>query len=306
MTVLQEVEWRGHQLAHAARVQPWVTPRLERKKLGLTHPVDDFLFDYYPYSVNKLTTWHPGYGVELQGDVAEFDLHPAYRRLNNDANGITADVSQLATKADRLDLVIRLLAGTSARPAQLNCFGLHEWAMVYQTPDIRHASYPLRVTNEVVTATVDEIGLRCTHIDAYRFFTDAATPLNIIEPTRENQPDLEQPGCLHANMDLYKYAMWFTPWVSSDLIADCFELARSARTLDMRAAPYDLIDLGYKPIRIETPDGRREYVDEQRTIAERAQRLRTKLSLTVEKLRVSISTISTVPAARPHCAKLPI
>jgi hypothetical protein len=88
-------------------------------------------------------------------------------------------------------------------------------------------------------------------------------------------------------MDLYKYAMWFTPWVSSDLIADCFELARSARTLDMRAAPYDLIDLGYEPIRIETPDGRREYVDEQRTIAERAQNLRIELASHLQVLRAT-------------------
>ena len=64
------------------------------------------------------------------------------------------------------------------------------------------------------------------------------------EPTRATQPDLEQPGCLHAAMDLYKYAMWFQQFVGSDLVADCFEVARKARELDMRAAPYDLADLG--------------------------------------------------------------
>lgn len=285
MIVLLEPQWRAREFAHRERVQPWVDPRLERRRRGLSHPVDDFLFDYYPYSVNKLLSWHPGHGVELQGDVTQFEVDPAYRRLDNDTRGVTTNLDQLAAKADRLDLVIRLLAGTAARPAQLNCFGLHEWAMVYQTPDIRHSSYPLRVTADEVTEIVDELGLRCTHIDAYRFFTEAATPTNNFEPTRENQPDLEQPGCLHANMDLYKYAMWFSPFIQSELIADCFELARTARTLDMRAAPYDLRDLGYEPICIETADGRRDYVEQQRLIAEQAQRLRTQLSSNLEALR---------------------
>ena len=93
---------------------------------------------------------------------------------------------------------------------------------------------------------MDDIGLRCTHIDAYRFFTPAAVPLNAHEPTRATQHEWEQPGCLHANMDLYKYAMWFQPFTSSDLVADCFALARQARELDMRAAPYDLVDLGLR------------------------------------------------------------
>jgi hypothetical protein len=35
-----------------------------------------------------------------------------------------------------------------------------------------------------------------------------------------------------------------------------FRLARDVRELDMRASPYDLADLGYPPVRIETPEGR--------------------------------------------------
>lgn len=49
--------------------------------------------------------------------------------------------------------------------------------------------------------------------------------------------------------------------ISSDLVADCFELAWDIRTLDMRAAPYDLADLGFEPVRIETVDGKAEYVE---------------------------------------------
>ena len=58
-------------------------------------------------------------------------------------------------------------------------------------------------------------------------------------------------------MDLYKHAFRLTPMVCSDLVADCFELARDIRVLDMRAAPYDLADLGFEPVRIETRRARR-------------------------------------------------
>ena len=38
-------------------------------------------------------------------------------------------------------------------------------------------------------------------------------------------------------MDLDKHAFRLTPMISSDLVADAFELARDIRVLDMRAAP---------------------------------------------------------------------
>ncbi len=193
--------------------------------------------------------------------------------------GVTTDASRLERHRQRLDLAIRLLDATASREPQLGCFGMHEWAMVYgqQQEDVRHSSYPLRLDPTEISAAVDDIGLRCTHIDAYRFFTPAAVPLNAHEPTRATQHEWEQPGCLHANMDLYKYAMWFQPFTSSDLVADCFALARQARELDMRAAPYDLADLGYEPIRVETPEGRVEYARKQRELAAAAAALRARL-----------------------------
>ncbi|WP_241248314.1 hypothetical protein [Nocardioides turkmenicus] len=38
-------------------------------------------------------------------------------------------------------------------------------------------------------------------------------------------------------MDLYKHAFRLSPLVSSDLVADCFELAWEIRTMDMPATP---------------------------------------------------------------------
>ena len=78
-------------------------------------------------------------------------------------------------------------------------------------------------------------------------------------------------------MDLYKHAFRLSPLVPSELVADCFALAWDIRELDMRASPHDLADLGYEPVRIETAEGRTEYVARQRAFAERAAPLRQRL-----------------------------
>ena len=78
-------------------------------------------------------------------------------------------------------------------------------------------------------------------------------------------------------MDLYKWAFRSYPAIGADLIADCFELARHIRDVDMRVAPYDLAGLGLAPIPIETPEGRAEFVRYQRDFAERGAILRARL-----------------------------
>src|SRR4051812_20825633 len=82
---------------------------------------------------------------------------------------------------------------------------------------------------------------------------------------------------MHAGMDLYKWAHKLVPVVPSDLVMDCFELARDIRSLDMRASPYDLRELGYEPVSIETPAGKAAYVAQQRDFAQRGQVLRERL-----------------------------
>ena len=286
-TVLEESAWRERRARHETRVRPWVEPRQERRKNGGKHPTDDFLFEYYPYSVGKLLAWHPGYGTALAGDASNYLEFPQYERVDEGVTTSLAWLSATADRTSRLNLAIRLLEGLETRPANTGCFGLHEWAMVYglEQSEIRHSAFPLRLTPGEITDTVHDVGLRCTHIDAYRFFTPTAMPLNPIEPTRATQADLDQPGCLHANMDLYKYSMWFSPYVSSDLIADCFELARSARTLDMQASPYDVSQFGLEPIRVEIPEGRSEYARRQREVMEQAAPLRDRLLVSLRLIQ---------------------
>ncbi|MEH1014526.1 3-methyladenine DNA glycosylase [Micromonospora sp. CPCC 206060] len=274
--VLDRTDWLAHRDAHTERVDRWLVPHLARRRSGVKHPVEDFLFTYYSHRPAQLRRWHPGAGVTLRdADPAEFGAD--YRATSA---GLTLDIERVRQRrSESIGWIRDLLQATAGRAAHLGCFGMHEWAMVYRQTqeEVRHNSWPLRLSPERTAAIVEERGVRCSHFDAYRFFTAPARPLNLLNPTRETQRDNEQPGCLHANMDLYKWAYKLSPLVPSELVADCFELAREIRTLDMRASPYDLAALGYPPVRIETVEGRAEYVAAQRTFAERAAPLRARL-----------------------------
>ena len=103
---------------------------------------------------------------------------------------------------------------------------------------LRH-DWPLRLGTTGTDEVVESHRIACSHFDAFRFFTDSARPLNTLQPGRDDRAAFEQPGCLHAGMDLYKHAFRLTPLVPSELVADCFELAWDIRELDMRASPYD-------------------------------------------------------------------
>jgi hypothetical protein len=276
LTHLDRATWQARRAAHQARVDAWIAPHLTRRERGLKHPVEDFLFTYYSYRPGRLRRWHPGAGVLLAGADAA-DLGPEYLAV---PGGAAVDVErELDRRGESVARVRDLLAATAARPAQLGCFGMHEWAMVYRQPahQLRHDAWPLRLSPDGIAGVVDGHGVRCSHFDAFRFFTPAARPLNVLQPTRDRRHDLEQPGCLHANMDLYKWAYKLSPLVGSGLVADCFALARDIRELDMRASPYDLAELGYAPVRVETREGRAEYAAGQRAFAERAAPLRRRL-----------------------------
>ncbi len=272
--LLAEGAWRPLEAAHHARVDAAAAAHVGRRRAGMKHPVEDFLWTYYSHRPAQLRRWHPGPGVELAGDTERADS----RHYVATGRGTTLDLdAYLADRGDTVRFVRDLLASTLGRPAQLSCFGLHEWAMVYRSGGVRHEAWPLRLGVEGTDAVVEAHSLRCTHFDAFRFFTPDAVGRNAGRPTRDSQVALEQPGCLHAAMDCYKWAYKLGAGVPGVLLLDAFDLARDARELDMRAAPYDLTALGYQPIRIETADGKAEYVAAQRGIADRGVRLRERL-----------------------------
>lgn len=272
---LARTDWQERERAHQTRADALTAEHRERAARGEKHPVWDFLFTYYSYKPAQLRRWHPGAGVELE----EADERLTWRWYSPGATeaGAVPDAAAFAReKADLAGLIERMLRRTASRPGQFGCFGLHEWAMVYRADEHRHA-VPLRLGQDATDLVVESHDLRCTHFDAFRFFTPAAVPRNRTELTRDEQPLFEQPGCLHAGMDLYKWAVKLGPLVPGELLLDTFELARDIRLLDMQAAPYDLAPWGVEPVPIETPEGKAEYVRRQRVFAERGGHLRGEL-----------------------------
>jgi hypothetical protein len=292
LTHLAEPVWRDRQRAHQKRVSAWAEPHLKRAARGEKHPVYDFLFSYYSFRASWLRQWHPGPDVVLAGEGArEFLRWPEYRET---PDGVIIDTASLMEKRRVSIRWIRdLLAAMTTRPPAFGCFGLHEWAMVYrQTPDeIRHNAYPLRFPPDELARIVESQPVRCTHFDAFRFFTAPARPLNKLQPERTTVIEHEQRGCLHANMDLYKWAFKLAPFTPSELIADCFALARDIREMDMRASPYDLAALGFTPIAIETPEGRMDYERQQRAFTTRGEPLRNRLLMLCNRLLASRPTV---------------
>ncbi|GAB2459752.1 hypothetical protein GCM10027062_44250 [Nocardioides hungaricus] len=279
MQVLDRSSWEARAAAHAARVDAFLGPHLARREAREKHPVHDFLFTYYSQRPAQLRRWHPGYGVRL-AEAPEYDSLRGY-----EDGAVTT--SYVASQGPLLLALSRLLRATAGRPANFGCFGMHEWAMVYRSTDIRH-DWPLRLGPSGTDEVVESHRIACSHFDAFRFFTPAAVPLNTLSPTSADRDSFEQPACLHAGMDLYKHAFRLTPMVSSDLVADCFELARDIRVLDMRASPYDLSSLGFPPIAVETAAGKAEYAEAQRSFASRSAPLRTALIEECDRLLAAL------------------
>lgn len=268
--ILEESEWQALADEHERIVGPYVDAYRKRRDSRQKHPVHDFLFAYYQTNRTVLRRWRPSAVQRLRGDSAKAFLSD--KRYFEDEYGIGLDLSKLQEgPLERIRWVSSLLRSASSRAPRFNCFGLHEWAMVYKAKEIRHETTPLRLSPEALAEVVENSTIRCSHFDAFRFFTPEARPLNELQPGRDDREANEQFGCIHFNMDLYRWSYKGSPWFGADLMRRCFELALSARELDMRASPYDLSEYGYEPILIETASGREAYRDEQQRIYEAGQ-----------------------------------
>lgn len=251
---------------------------MRRRAAREKHPVWDFLFTYYSFSPAKLTTWCPameeGMGPPSDGHA------PAEETITWEWPMLTDRIRREAA------WIARLCGNIVSRPPRFACHGLHEWAMVYKqsAEQVRHGGYELRMSPGELAAFVESQNICCTHYDAFRFYTPEARPMNTFNPRFETRLEMEQGGCLHANMDLYKWSYKLWPWIGSDLVADAFEVALFGRAMDMRASPYDLADLGFPPIRIETEAGRAEYRQCQQELAAKAEPVRKSLQRAIMKL----------------------
>jgi hypothetical protein len=283
-------QWQARSRAHEHRADALTAAHRERRVAGRAHPVADFLFVYYNHPPSRLRRWHPGPGVVLEDAADSPVAERRFHRTDIDG-GVSLDaVTFVGERGRTVSFVRDLLCATLGRPARTGCFGLHEWAMVYRAEQdggpesVRHEGWSLRLGAEGTDEVVRAHPIRCSHFDAYRFFTEAATPLNTLRPTRQTQRAMEQPGCLHAGMDVYKWCYKLVPAVPGELVLDAFELAADIRVLDMRASPYDLSALGLEPVRIETPAGRAEFAAAQRAFSVRSNALRRRLVAVCDEL----------------------
>lgn len=309
LKVLSRDTWQQLADAHAERAGRYANPFLERRNHGQKHPVEDFLFTYYTLKPGQMMRWHPGAGTILldAGDRADWKFYrPATAKELEDAGlpaqeaaryassqtAVLVDVEAfLAKRQSAVDFTLEILGNTAAKPGFFGCFGMHEWAMAYKSVEnnIRHDYLDLRLGAEGTDRMVETNRIRCSHFDAFRFFMPQAVDKNELQPTREQQHYMEQPACLHANMDVYKWAYKLLPVIDSELLMDAFELAWDVRELDMKAAPYDLKDWGYEPVKVETPEGKQEYVRIQKGFAERSVDIRNRLLDQVKQVKEAVS-----------------
>jgi hypothetical protein len=274
--LLREKEWRSMMENHQKELSGILDPYLEKRSRQEKDPVLDFLFEYYAFRPSHLMRWSPGIGVELE--FSETRYLPELSELVLEGNRAAINPGLFPEKRVKsAEWILKLLKRSSHNKPLFGCFGMHEWAMVYRAGEVRHQQIPLRLSEDEIAGFVESRPLVCTHFDAFRFFTDQARPMNRHELSRENFQEMEQPGCVHTNMDLYKWAFKLYPWISGELIREAFLNAVQARKTDMQASPYDAREFGLEPIKIETEEGRKTYLEKQTEIFESSTPIRHKL-----------------------------
>lgn len=281
-------EWKALQAQHRETLAPFVEDRLSRMTRHEKHPIRDFLFEYYSFRPAHLMRWSPGINVLLE-DATATDL--TWVQFAQTPEGLLLRAEDYPeTRRAFIGWALDYLEAIRERPPLFGCFGLHEWAMVYKSREIRHSSTPLRLSPDEIAQIVEADGVRCTHYDAFRFFTPDAVPLNRISLTRDNTDQHDQRGCVHVTMDLYRYCFKIAPFCPADLLREAFLLAWRARELDMRASPYDLSHFGLTPIPIETRNGREEYIQQQRQLSESGIPIRERLIGIYRELKVAFTS----------------
>jgi len=274
--LLPEEYWKNEQQIHQDKVAELLDPYLEKRSRHEKDPVLDFLFEYYKFRPSHLMRWSPGISRALEFD--DIDSLPHYSEFSINGNIAYLNPDFFPKKRIRsVKWMLGLLKKSRSQKPLFGCLGMHEWAMVYRADEIRHDQVPLRLPMDEINKFVESRPLVCTHFDAFRFFTEDARPMNKNRLSRDTFQDMEQPGCIHTNMDLYKWAYKLTPWISGSVLRDAFLNAVNARRIDMQASPYDAREFGLDPIKIETPVGRKEYIHLQTDIYERSLPIRERL-----------------------------
>src|SRR3954470_15076761 len=121
---MERAAWEACAAAHAARVDAFVAPHLERREARVKHPVHDFLFTYYSQRPAQLRRWHPGHGVALADAAAYADLK-GYAALEGHAgleggggDPVAVTDAHVVSQRPLLRQLHTLLTATAARAPQ--------------------------------------------------------------------------------------------------------------------------------------------------------------------------------------------
>ena len=185
--------WRSERDRHKKRIESILGNYLELREQQVRNPILDFLFEYYAFRPGLLMRWSPGFDIVLAesayDDISDLvELQPVQDGFKMDPDSFPDH------RMESLKWILELFKITQERPPSFGCFGMHEWAMVYRTGNIRHHYIPLRLSQNEINAFVETRPIACTHYDAFRFFTKPARPLNIHQPGDQdvmtsNSPD---------------------------------------------------------------------------------------------------------------------
>ena len=195
-------------------------------QLDADNPVYNFLVSYYGLKgsrgVRRLLAYSPGpyvpFNIAAAGSAAVPPPLTKYLQHDKARGYLYYDPALMACGASKqLEWNLNLLKATRANAPILNCHGLHEWAMVYKNTAEEKSYQPqleFRVAQEEIDRVVETSTLRCSHIDALRMFSEDAQrdiPNEFgsigVDVSREDQAILEQPGCIHAAIDLLKWCL---------------------------------------------------------------------------------------------------
>lgn len=277
-------------------------------------PIQNFICEYYSWSPRRLLQWSPGLGTAL-GDVVVGDFGhtlPSAEKVAMKGGRCSLRFDPTPETRRTWANALDVMRACHHAPPNFRCYGLHEWAMLYypkgaehHSPPMRHQSLPLRVRQDQLNAVVEKCPLECTHFDAWRHFAEEAKGLNAAQLSRATQARHEQPACVHAAMDLFKWTVKAFPFAPSSFVTRSLEIAIVARVIDMRASPYDLSawkgagSLNTLPIRVETVAGRQEYAHHQQRLMARAAPLRLELIRLYEELlaRPSARAVDHIPSS---------
>jgi hypothetical protein len=168
------------------------------------HPLFNFMFSYFHFKPEKvLYQYSPGLDVTLEDQYNE-KSEKNINTFDNKHLAIFAEINKVGSftldpvkgkycpeKVLSMRNTAKLLQNSYAKAPSFSCYGLHEWAMLYEpspslspslfssksevssekigdTKKSKHQNLPLRVTREEIAALIDSRSLRCTHYDALR------------------------------------------------------------------------------------------------------------------------------------------